>query len=89
MGSVKISEKIDMVIQLERWDNKKVYDRMGLESDTTNILGLDITSLTIPVHPGRNLAVVIEAAAMNNRQKKMGFNAAKELNDKLMEQFKK
>lgn len=88
MGAVKLSEKIDLVIQLERWDNKKIYDRMGLESDYINILGLNITSLTIPVHPGRNLAIIIEAAAMNHRQKKMGFNAAKELNDKLMQQFK-
>ena len=83
MGSVKLTEKIDMVINLETWDSTKTYDRMGLESETVNILGLDIVSVTIPVKPGRNLAVVIEVAAMNNRQKKMGYNAAAELLEKL------
>lgn len=83
MGSVKLTEKIDMVINLETWDSNKTYDRMGLESETINILGLDIVSVTIPVKPGRNLAVVIEVAAMNNRQKKMGYNAATELLEKL------
>ncbi len=83
MGAVKLTEKIDMVINLEQWDANKVYDRMGLESETTSILGLDVTSVTIPVKPGRNLAVIIEVAAMNNRQKKMGYNAAQELLEKL------
>lgn len=83
MGSVKLTEKIDMIIDLELWDPNKVYDRMGLETETTELLGLDITSLTIPVKPGRNLAVILEVAAMNNRQKKMGFNAAQELLQKL------
>ena len=78
-GAVKITEKIDLVINLEIWDVNKVYDRMGLENQTTNILGLDIPSLTIPVKPGRNLAVIIEVAAMNNRQKKLGYNAAEDL----------
>ena len=79
MGSVKLTEKIDMIINLELWDPNKVYDRMGMTSEFTQILGLDITSVTIPVKPGRNLAVIIEVAAMNNRQKKMGYNAAQEL----------
>ena len=79
MGSIKMTEKIDMAIQLEQWDSQKVYDRMGLENEKTEILGLEIPSLTIPVKPGRNLAIIIEVAAMNNRQKKMGFNAAQEL----------
>lgn len=83
MGAVKLTEKIDMVINLEQWDANKVYDRMGLDSETTSILGLDVTSVTIPVKPGRNLAVIIEVAAMNNRQKKMGYNAAQELLEKL------
>lgn len=83
MGAVKLTEKIDMVINLEPWEVTKVYDRMGLESEFTNILGLDIPSVTIPVKPGRNLAIIIEVAAMNNRQKKMGYNAAKELLAKL------
>ena len=79
MGAVKLTEKIDFIINIEPWDNEKVYDRMGLEEHTTNILGLDIPSITIPVKPGRNLAVIIEVAAMNNRQKKLGYNAAEDL----------
>jgi len=79
MGAVKITEKIDMVISLEIWDNSKVYDRMGIDSEYTEILGIKVPVLTIPVKPGRNLAIIIEVAAMNNRQKKMGYNAAQEL----------
>lgn len=79
MGAVKMTEKIDMVINLEIWDNQKTYDRMGIDSEYTEILGIRVPVLTIPVKPGRNLAVIIEVAAMNNRQKKMGYNAAQEL----------
>ena len=79
VGAVKPTAKIDMVIKLEHWDSTKAYDCMGLEDETTEILGLNVTSLTIPVKPGRNLAVIIEVASMNNRQKKMGYNAANEL----------
>lgn len=79
MGSVKLSEKIDMVINLEIWDNKKAYDRMGLENDYMRILDIDVPMMTIPVKPGRNLSIIIEVAAMNNRQKKMGYNAAQDL----------
>lgn len=79
VGSVKLTEKIDLVINMEPWDVNKAYDRMGLESQTTEILGLNIPSLTIPVKPGRNLAVIIEVAAMNSRQKKLGYNAAEDL----------
>lgn len=79
MGAVKLTEKIDMVINLEIWDNNKVYDRMGMETEFMDILGNKIPMITIPVKPGRNLAIIIEVAAMNNRQKKMGYNAAKEL----------
>lgn len=82
-GSVKLTEKIDLVINLEQWDVNKAYDRMGLESQTTEILDLPIPSLTIPVKPGRNLAVIIEVAAMNSRQKKLGYNAAEDLLNKL------
>ena len=78
-GAVKLTEKIDYIINIEPWDNEKVYDRMGLEEQTTEILGLNIPSVTIPVKPGRNLAVIIEVAAMNNRQKKLGYNAAADL----------
>lgn len=87
MGAVKPTEKIDMVIALEAWNEKKHYDRLGLVTEYTDILGIQIPSLTIPVRPGRNLAVVVEVAAMNNRQKKMGFNPAQELNDRLMEKM--
>ncbi|MCI8554418.1 MAG: HPr(Ser) kinase/phosphatase [Clostridiales bacterium] len=79
IGAVKVSEKINMVIQLEQWDNEKVYDRMGLENEYTDILGITVPMLTIPIKPGRNLAIIIEVAAMNYRQKKMGYNAAREL----------
>lgn len=79
MGAVKLSEKIDMCINMELWDATKVYDRMGIDSEFTEILGIRVPVLTIPVKPGRNLAVIIEVAAMNNRQKKMGYNAAQEL----------
>ena len=87
MGSVKMSEKVDMIIKLEQWDKNKVYDRIGLESETTNILGLEIATLTIPVRPGRNLAIILEIAAMNNRQRKMGYNTAEEFNKRMMEQM--
>ncbi len=79
IGAVKVSEKINLVINLEQWDSHKVYDRMGIDSEYTEILGIKVPVLTIPVKPGRNLAVIIEVAAMNNRQKKMGYNAAREL----------
>ncbi len=83
VGAVKLTEKIDMIVNLEPWDVNKVYDRMGLENKTTNILDLEIPSVTIPVKPGRNLAVIIEVAAMNNRQKKLGYNAAEDLLSRL------
>lgn len=79
IGAVNLTSKIDLVINLEQWQSEKVYDRMGLEEQTTDILGINVPSVTIPVKPGRNLAVIIEVAAMNNRQKKMGYNAAYEL----------
>ncbi len=79
MGAVKMTEKINMVIQLEPWDNTKVYDRMGLDNEYINIMDVKIPLTVVPVKPGRNLAIIIECAAMNNRQKKMGYNAAREL----------
>ncbi len=79
IGSVKVTEKIDMAIQLEQWDSQKTYDRIGLENRYMDILGNTVPMLTIPVKPGRNLAMIIEVAAMNNRQKRMGYNAAQEL----------
>ena len=85
MGSVKESERIDLVINLEPWQEDKMYDRLGLDEDTTNILGIEVPSIVIPVRPGRNLSVVVEVAAMNNRQKKMGYNTAAEFSKRLME----
>lgn len=79
MGSVKVSEKVELVIKLENWDSNKVYDRMGLDDEYMELLGLNIPCLTIPVKPGLNLAIIIEVAAMNSRQKKLGYNAAQEL----------
>ena len=87
MGAVKLTEKIDLVVTLEPWVQGKMYDRLGMESQSTEILGIEVPSLTIPVRPGRNLAVVLEIAAMNNRQKKMGYNTAEEFNKRLMGQF--
>ena len=84
MGAVKMSEKIDLIINLEPWVQGKMYDRFGLDNETTDILGINIPALTIPVRPGRNLAIIIEIAAMNNRQKKMGYNTAEEFNRRLM-----
>lgn len=79
MGAVKPNEKVDMVIQLEDWDSTKAYDRLGLDNEYTKILNVKIPVITVPITPGRNLAVIVETAAMNNRQKKMGYNGAKEL----------
>ena len=86
MGSVKATERIDIVINLERWDPEKLYDRFGLDEEYMNILGINVPAITIPVHPGRNLAIILETAAMNNRQKKMGYNTAEDFNKRLMEQ---
>ncbi len=87
MGAVKMSEKVDMIIKLEPWDKNKIYDRIGLEQETTNILGNEIVTTTIPVRPGRNLAIILEIAAMNNRQRRMGYNTAEEFNKRIMEQM--
>ena len=85
MGAVKETEKIDLVINLENWQQGKMYDRLGLEFTTMDILGINVPSIVLPVCPGRNLSVVIEVAAMNNRQKRMGYNTAEEFNKRLME----
>lgn len=88
MGAVKLTEKIDMVILMEQWDPKKVYDRMGIEDEYVDIMGVRVPATVVPVKPGRNLAIIIEVAAINNRQKKMGYNAARELMHNLgMEDF--
>ncbi len=87
MGAVKESERIDLVINLEPWVQGKMYDRLGLDSQTMNILDVNVPAITIPVKPGRNLAIILEIAAMNNRQKKMGYNTAEEFNRKLKGQM--
>ena len=79
VGAVKPETAIDLVVHLEPWDDKKAYDRLGLTDEVVEILGVRRPQITIPVMPGRNLAVIMELAAMNNRQKKMGFNAAEVL----------
>lgn len=87
MGAIKDTEKIDLVIHLEPWVEGKMYDRFGLEEQTYNILGLEIPSITVPVRPGRSIPIILEIAAMNHRQKKMGYNTAAELEKQLLEQF--
>lgn len=82
--SVKDTQNIDLIIKLEIWENDKTYDRLGLSEEYTSILGNKITTQTLPVKPGRNLAMICEAAAVNRRQKKMGYNAAKALNEKIL-----
>ena len=88
VGSVKNAEKIDMVINLEAWVEGKQYDRLGIDDEYTEILGIKIPSLLIPVKPGRNLAIIVEIAAMNNRQKRNGYNAAEALNKRWQNQLK-
>ena len=87
MGGVGMTARIDLVINLEHWEQGKMYDRLGLDSETVDILGIKIPSITIPVCPGRNLAIILEIAAMNHRQKKMGYNTAEEFNNRLMQQM--
>lgn len=84
MGAVMDTSRIDFVVQLESWDESKHYDRLGLETQEYDILGHKIPSVTIPVCPGRNLAIIIEVAAANNRQKRSGYNAAEEFNRRLL-----
>ncbi len=83
MGAVKLQQEIDLIIELEPWDADKVYERMGMDEQYANILGVKVPSMTIPVKPGRNTAVIMEVAAMNSRQKKMGYNATAELLQRL------
>ncbi|WP_339227350.1 HPr(Ser) kinase/phosphatase [Oceanobacillus sp. FSL K6-2867] len=82
-GSVRSKKRISMVINLESWDEKKQYDRLGLDEDTMKIMDVHLPKSTVPVRPGRNLAVIIEVAAMNFRLKRMGVNAAEEFSERL------
>ena len=79
VGAVKVNQNVDLVVNLEDWDPNETYQRLGLETEFTDILGVKVPSTTIPVMPVRNLAVILETAAINNRQKQMGYNAAEEL----------
>ncbi len=82
-GAVKYNEEIDLVVQLETWTKESSFDRLGLTTQTMNILGVEVPLITIPIKPGRNLAVILEVAAMNNRQKKMGHNSALEFTEQV------
>ena len=79
IGAIKPVERIDYIVNLEVWDEETTYNRLGIETEYTSILGVKVPCTTIPIRPGRNLAVILELAAINHRQKKMGFNAALEL----------
>ena len=87
MGAVKDSVTVDLIINIVPWQDGEVYDRLGLESQYSDILGVKVPSITVPVTPGRNLAVIFEVAAMNNRQKRMGYNAALEFTEQLNQFF--
>lgn len=87
MGAVKETEKIELVIKLEHWVQGKNYDRMGLESEYHDILGIKVPAITVPVRPGRNLAAILEIAAMNFRLKRTGYNTAEEFNKQLESEF--
>ena len=87
MSAIKEESDIDLVINLEQWKDGAMYDRLGLENLYTTILDVQIPALTVPVKPGRNLAIIIEVAAMNNRHKKMGYNAALEFTKQINEHF--
>ena len=87
IGSIKETEKVDLVVQFEPWEQGKMYERLGIDEDYVEILGIKIPTLTVPVKPGRNLAVILEIAAMNNRQKRMGYNAAVEFTEQMSKYF--
>lgn len=87
MGSVKPENEINLVVNVVPWKTHENYDRLGLEDQFTEILGVKIPMNTIPVSPGRNLAVIVEVAAMNNRQRKMGYNPAKEFSEQIDRHF--
>ena len=89
VGSVKETQGIDLVIKLEEWSRDKEYDRLGLEEEYTEFLGNKVVCHSIPIRPGRNLAVIVEAAAVNCRQRKMGYNAAKELYNRVQRNLTK
>ena len=88
MGAVKSENEINLVVNIVRWNPQEVYDRLGMETQYTEILGVKIPMNTIPITPGRNLAVILEVAAMNNRQRKMGYNPALEFTEQSSRHFR-
>jgi len=87
MGAVKAENEVNLIVNIVPWDNHATYDRLGLEDQYTELLGVKIPTYTIPITPGRNLAVILEVAAMNNRQRKMGYNPAKEFTEQMNRHF--
>ena len=87
MGAVKDSCNIDLIINMVPWRDGEAYDRLGIETQYTEILDVKVPSITIPITPGRNLAVIFEVAAINNRQKRMGYNAAMEFTEQMSKFF--
>ena len=87
MGSVRSRKAIDLVVNIVPWNNQDAYDRLGLEEQYMEILGVKIPMNTIPITPGRNLAVILEVAAINIRQRKLGYNAAQEFTDQINKHF--
>jgi len=87
MGAVKLDNEINLVVNIVQWNTREAYDRLGLEDQFTEILGVKVPMYTIPITPGRNLAMILEVAAMNNRQKKMGYNAAIEFTEQINRHF--
>ena len=87
MGAVNLNNQIDLVVNIVHWNTQEVYDRLGLEDQYIELLGIQIPTYTIPITPGRNLAMILEVAAMNNRQKKMGYNSALEFTEQINKHF--
>ena len=87
MGAIKSRQELDLIINIETWQDGMMYDRLGLENQYTTLLGVQVPIMKIPVKPGRNLAVIIEVAAMNNRQKKRGYNSAQEFTERINRHF--
>lgn len=84
VGSIREQKEVQLIIKLEEWDQNKIYDRIGTEQSSTDLLGVKVPTITIPVRPGRNLPIIIEAAAMNERLKNMGYNSAKDFNQNVL-----
>ena len=87
VGAVRLQNEINLVVNIVPWNTQEVYDRLGLEEKYMEILGVNVPMNTIPITPGRNLAMILEVAAMNNRQKKMGYNAALEFTEQINRHF--